>query len=86
MAIKTQPTALLAFPGKVRSFTDKTRVAFVTLVRKENIVPEMHFPRIPYNIDNEMREYLSELERVLLESLKGSLWLSRTFEDGLLGN
>ena len=53
---------------------------------EEKVVPEINFPKIPDSVDDEMRDYLVELENVLRGALKGSLWLERTFQDGILGN
>jgi len=55
-------------------------------INENNIVPEISFPKKPDNIDEEMRMYLNELERVLREALRGTLLLERTFQDGLFGN
>lgn len=55
-------------------------------VDEEKVIPEINFPILPKNIDDEMREYLTELERVLRDALKGSLLLERTLQDGIFGN
>lgn len=55
-------------------------------VDEEKVVPEISFPIIPDNVDEKMRDYLTELERVLREALKGSLYLQRMFQDGHFGN
>ena len=49
-------------------------------------VPELQFPKIPESAEEDMREYLLELERMLREALKGSLYINQTFENGIFGN
>ncbi len=51
-----------------------------------NIIQEISFPIIPESIDTDLKEYLVALEIVLRDSLKGSMLLRRTLEDGLFGN
>ncbi len=55
---------------------------------KENTlhISELQFPKIPENANQEMRDYLLELERMLREALKGSLYVNQTFENGIFGN
>ena len=55
-------------------------------IREDTVVPEVQFPVMPDSLDEETKKYLTELEIVLRESLKGSLWLNRVFEDGKIGN
>ncbi len=55
-------------------------------VDETTIVPEINFPVVPEEASEEMKKYFTELEIVLREALKGSLWLSTVFEDGILGN
>lgn len=56
------------------------------MLNEDNVIPEINFPVIPTNIDSELAEYLVELELVLRDSLRGSSYLSRMFEDGIIGN
>ncbi len=49
-------------------------------------VLELQFPKIPESAEEDMREYLLELERMLREALKGSLYINQTFENGIFGN
>ena len=49
-------------------------------------IPELQFPKIPESADEDMRNYLLELERMLGEALKGSLYINQTFENGVFGN
>ncbi len=49
-------------------------------------VPELQFPEIPESANQEMRDYFLELERMLREALKGSLYINQTFENGVFGN
>ncbi len=47
---------------------------------------EIQFPTIPDDASEEMKEYLRELERVLKESLVGSIYIEKVLADGILGN
>ncbi len=49
-------------------------------------IREINFPIIPDSASDEMKEYLTELQDVLRESLKGSLYIEQTLEDGIFGN
>lgn len=53
---------------------------------ENKVVPEIQFPNIPESADEDMKKYLIEFETVIRGALKGSLWLERLFEDGILGN
>ncbi len=49
-------------------------------------IPEIQFPEIPESADEDMRAYLLEMESLLRESLKGSLYVNQTLENGVFGN
>ena len=49
-------------------------------------IRQINFPTIPNEVTPEMKQYLIELERVLQESLKGSIYIEKMLEDGILGN
>ena len=49
-------------------------------------IREIQFPTMPNDVSDEMRDYLVELERVLKDSLKGSIYIEKIFEDGIFGN
>jgi len=49
-------------------------------------IREIKFPNIPDDTTDEIKQYLIELERTLRESLKGSIYIERLFEDGIIGN
>lgn len=53
---------------------------------EDSVIRKISFPPIPSDISDEMREYLLELQVVVEEALKGSLFLDPTFETGMLGN
>ena len=57
-------------------------------IDEDKIIPEITFPPIPSvdNIDPELRTYLSELENMLRRALRGSLFMEKTLQDGILGN
>ena len=52
---------------------------------EENIRP-VTFPVIPTTLDDDMRNYLIELERTLQESLKGSIYIETVLQTGIIGN
>ena len=55
----------------------------------ENTIREIQFPKIPLasdKIPKELVDYLQQLENVLRTSLKGSMYIERMLEDGMLGN
>lgn len=52
----------------------------------EDTIRVINFPKLPEDIPDDLREYLIELERVLQSSLKGSMYMDKVLEDGILGN
>ena len=52
----------------------------------EFIIRDVNFPQIPENIDEELKEYLINLESVLRDSLKGSMFIEQTLESGFIGD
>jgi len=49
-------------------------------------IREINFPIIPDGESEELKDYLRKLERVLQESLKGSIYIEKVLEDGIIGN
>ena len=49
-------------------------------------LPSVNFPPPPEEASQEMKDYLLELERVLGDALRGSIFINKTLEDGILGN
>ncbi len=43
---------------------------------EDKIIPEIQFPMLPDDIDDGLKRYLTELEHVLRDSLRGSMWIS----------
>jgi hypothetical protein len=52
----------------------------------EENIPPIIFPAIPISADEEMTNYLIELERTLQDALKGSIYMNTVLRDGFLGN
>ena len=50
------------------------------------VIRRILFPAMPSDIPESLQTYLRELERTLEDSLKGSMLLESTIEDGILGN
>jgi len=56
------------------------------MMDESKTVPEVTFPVIPDSVDDELRDYLIERDKVLIKALQGSLFLERMFADGIFGN
>ena len=53
----------------------------------EFTIREINFPKIPSAyISPELKAYLIELEHVIRDSLKGSIYIEKVLEDGIIGN
>ena len=49
-------------------------------------IREINFPKIPDDIPESLKEYLSDMEITLRDSLKGSIYIEKVLEDGVIGN
>ncbi len=52
----------------------------------EFTIRELNLPVIPEDIPESLKDYLRELELVLRQSMKGTLYWEKVFEDGIMGN
>ena len=52
----------------------------------EFIIRDITFPPIPDGESEELKEYLRNFERLVRDSLKGSLYIEKVLEDGIIGN
>ena len=55
-------------------------------MNEDKIILDINLPAVPNDIDESLRNYLIELNNVLEESLRGSMLLRKTLEDGIFGN
>ncbi len=46
----------------------------------------INFPTLPSDQSEEMKDYISELEHILQDALKGSIYINTVLEDGIIGN